>query len=128
MFFKRVAGLIVFALGFLGVVACLAGAYGVWVIAVRLHDANDRVFAAVDRGLSKTEERVTAVQKRVEQSKITTIEVRDKIRNWGAAEAKERLVERLEIDAQAEKLILQLETADSWLDASAETIRGVQHL
>jgi chromosome segregation ATPase len=128
MFCRRIAGFMAMVLGFLGVVACLAGAWAVWQIAARLHDVNETVFATVDRALSATEERVRSVQNRVEKSRITTAEIHQRLRAWAAREAKGRIAEHLDIEAHAEKLALHLQTADSWLETSTETIRGVQQL
>jgi chromosome segregation ATPase len=93
-----------------------------------LYDVNETVFATVDRGLDQTQERVRSVQDRVEKSRITTGEINQKLRDWAAREAKDRIAQQLEIEAHAEKLALHLQTADSWLETSTESIRGVQQL
>src|SRR4051794_9331640 len=126
MFFKRSAGLTALVLGFLGVAACVAGAYAVALIAARLQDANENVFSAVDRGLGAAEDHLRAAEKRVEESKITLSEIKQKSRDRVAGEAKDRIAEQLGIAAHAEKLSMQLQVADSWLATATESTRGVQ--
>ena len=126
MLFKRAAALLALLFGSLGVVVCAAGIYGVWLFGARLHQANENVFATVDKGLASAEERIAAARNRAKESRITSGEIGDKLRNWSATETKERLASRLEIEARAEKLAGQLETVDLWLETSTESIRGVQ--
>jgi hypothetical protein len=125
---KRVLGLLALVLGFLGVVACAAGAYGVWSAAARLEQANDRAFAAVDKGLVATQDRVRRVQKRVQDSRITSNEITQKLRDWSVSEAKERLAAELEIERHAGKLAEGLQSADDLLETTTETMRGIQNI
>jgi hypothetical protein len=128
MLFKRILAMFALAFGFLGVLACLAGFYAVWLLGSRLEQANERVFSRIDQGLASVQDLVGRVQKRVQEAKITTAEVDQKLRDWTKRKATERLVSRLEIESRAEKLSGHLQTADSWLQTSTETIRGIQHI
>jgi chromosome segregation ATPase len=128
MQFRRVAALLALAFGFLGVVACLAGIYVVWLLGSRLEQANKTVFAMVDKGLASAQERVRGVQKRVQESKITSTEIAQRLRDWSARKAEERLVSQFEIESRAEKLAGYLHTADSWLETSIESVRGAQQV
>jgi DNA repair ATPase RecN len=65
---------------------------------------------------------------RVKESKITTTEIGQALRDWGTGTAKERLVSQRDIESRAEKLAEHLEIADSWLETSEESIRSVQQL
>jgi hypothetical protein len=125
---KRLAGLVALIFGLVGVVACMGGIYGVCWVSARLQQANDTVFDAVDKGLATAQDRVRAAQRRVNDSKITSAEIKSKLRDWSIKEAKERIVTRLEIDSRTEKLAGGLETADSILEASTTSLRGVQQL
>jgi DNA repair ATPase RecN len=128
MLFKRIVGLIALLFGFLGVVGCVAGASMVLSLASRLERTNDKVFALVDQGLASGQDRVRGVQKRLEESKITTTEIGQSLRDWGKRKTRESLVSELEIEVRAEKLSGHLQTADSWLETSAESVRSVQQL
>jgi chromosome segregation ATPase len=128
MFFNRVVGLLALAFGFLGVVACMAGAYAVWSLGSRLERANDKTFAMIDKGLESSKVRVGGVQMRVEESKISTTEIGQTLRDWGTRNAKERLVSQRDIEGRAERLAGHLQTADLWLETAAESIRSVQQL
>lgn len=125
---KRSIALLALALGALGMVTCLAGIYAVAVLGSRLNQANERVFAMLDVGLAATELRVHGLQKRVQLAKISTAEVVQNLQNWGARKAEDRLVARLELQRRAEKLAGHLHQADSWLETSIESIRGLRQV
>jgi hypothetical protein len=128
MLFKRALALLVLALGFVGVSACVAGAYGVWLLGARLERANEKVFTALDKGLVSAQERLRGVQKRVEESKVTNNEIAQNLRDWTGGKARERLASRPEIEGRTEKLARDLETASSWLETATESIQGVQQV
>jgi hypothetical protein len=128
MLFKRVVCLLALAFGFLGVAACMVGVYAAWSLGSRLERTNDKVFAMIDKGFASAQDRISSVQERVKESKITTTEIGQSLRDWGTRRAKEGLVSRLEIESRAEKLAGHLQTADSWLETSAESIRSVQQV
>ena len=69
---RRLLAFLLLVLGLLGVVACGAGGYGVWLVAAQLGQANERAFAAVDQGLVAARERIVGVQARVVDYKGTT--------------------------------------------------------
>src|SRR5262245_19275001 len=104
MLLRRLLAVVAVALGLLGLAACAAGAYAVWKAEARLQRANDRAFALIDRGLGVVEDRVRRTQQRVEQSRITTSEITQALREWATRKAEERLAARLEIEPRAEKL------------------------
>jgi chromosome segregation ATPase len=128
MLFKRFVALLALVFGFIGVVACMAGIYGVWLLGSRLEQTNDKVFATIDKGLASARNRIRSVQKRVNESKITTSEIGQNLRDWSTKQAKERLASQLDIESKAEILARHLQTADSWLERSEESIRGVQQV
>jgi hypothetical protein len=128
MLFKRVVALLALAAGFLGVVACLAGVYPVWLVGSRLNQTNERVFVTLDKVLAAAQDRVRGVQKRLRESKIRTGEIAQNLRDWSTSKAKERLVPAVEIERRVEKLAGHFQTADQWLETSTESIRGIQHV
>jgi len=128
MLFRRIVGLLALAFGFLGVAACMVGVYAAWSLGSRLETTNNRVFAIIDKGLRSGQDGVCRVQERVKESKITSTEIGQSLRDWSTRRAKEGLVSRLEFDSRAEKLAGYFQTADSWLETSVESIRGVQQV
>jgi len=126
MHFKRVMGLLALAFGFLGVVTCMAGVYAVSLLGSRLERTNEKAFAMIGKGLASAQDRVHGVQKRLKESKITTTEIGQRLLDWGKRNAKERLVSRHEIESRVEKLAGHLQTAESWLGTSTESIQNVQ--
>jgi DNA-binding transcriptional MerR regulator len=128
MLLKRLLALFALFSGLLGVVACMAGAYAVCLVGSRLQQTNEVAFTAIDRGLSAAQDRVRGVQERVKDLTITTSEIDKGVRDWAKKKADERLVSRADLDRRAEKLAERLQTADSFLEASTETIRGIQQI
>jgi chromosome segregation ATPase len=128
MLFKQVVALLALVAGFLGVVACLAGVYPVWLAGSRLDQTNERIFATLDRGLASAQDRVRGVQGRLRESRIRTNEIAQNIRDWSTSKAKERLVSALEIERRAERLAGGLRTTDQWLESLTESIRAIQQL
>jgi hypothetical protein len=128
MLLTRVVGSLALALGLLGVAACAGGAYGIWRVAGRLHQANDKAFDAVDRGLRAVEDRVPVVQQRVRDSKLTTAEIDEAVRSRAGKKIQERIVTELGIERRVETLSERLQTADIWLEASADTVRDVRRV
>lgn len=128
MAFKRVGALLALALGALGVVACTAGVYGVWLLGCRFETANERVFAALDKRLASTQERVRGVQKRMKEARISTSEITQSLRDWSTGKAEQRLLLQFEIARRAECLASHLRTADSWLETSTESTQAVQNI
>jgi hypothetical protein len=127
MILKRGMALLALTAGFLGVVACLAGIYAVWLVESRLDQANERVFVTLDRGLASAQDRVRGVQKRLRESKIRTSEIAKNIRDWSRNEAKDRLLSAVEIERRAENLAGYLQTAEQWLETATESIRAIQN-
>jgi len=126
--FKRLVAFLAVALGLLGLGACAAGGYAVWRAEVRLQRANDWSFDLIDRGLGAVEDRVRRTQDRVDQSRITTSEITQNLRDWATRKTADRLVTRLEIAARSEQLAGQLHVADLWLASSADSVRDFQEL
>lgn len=128
MQFKRVIAFLALVLGFLGIVACVAGIYVAWSLASRIEQANEKIFATLDKGLDAAQDRLRRVQKRVAESKVTATEIRQYLKDWSKRKAGEGLGSHLEIENRAEKLAGRLQTADVWLETSTESIRGIQQL
>jgi hypothetical protein len=115
---KRLLGLLALALGLCGVLAGIAGGYGVWLLGTRVEQANERIFAALDQGLGSAEERIRGAQKRVQESRISTADISQDLRDGSVQKAREL----------AGALSSQLQKPDAMLETSAETVRSVQQL
>jgi hypothetical protein len=85
------------------------------------------VFDGIDKALSAIGGRFGDAQKRVEESKITTEDIRQSVRNWTGKQASERLASRREVEQKAVRLVAGLQQADLWLESSGESIQRVQH-
>jgi hypothetical protein len=128
IFLKRVLSFLVLLLGSIGFIGCLLGIYIVWQLGTRLERANDRVFTRIDHAMELTHDRVLRVQLRVQASMITIDELGQTLRDWLQKKKDERIRTRLEIEIRVEKVSQVLQQATSWLESSAESIRGAQQL
>jgi hypothetical protein len=125
---RRFGRLLALVLGVAGVVACAAGGYVVWRVGERLERANEKLFAAADRGLGVVQDRLRGVQQRVAESKITRGEIEQAFWEWPKKQAKERLVMELEIEDRADRLAGQLDAADAWVESSTDSVRDAREL
>ena len=124
--FTRLFPLITLLLGLLGIVVCAAAIVLVWSVGSRLSQTNRNVFDGMDKTLAAIRDRVLGAQRRVQESKITTEDIGQSLRNRTQKEASERIASRLEFEEKAERLALGLQQADLWLEMSGESIQGVQ--
>ena len=122
----RLLNLLTLSLGVLGVAVCIAAAVVAWMIGVRLHQTNDRLFDRVDQALVSSRDRVLDAQKRVEAAKITTGDVRQGVEAWARREAKERIASRPEVDRTVDRLAGGLQQADAWMEMSGTSLQAVQ--
>ena len=112
--------------GVFGLVVCAAAIVVVWSMGSRLNQANEKVFDRIDTSLTAVRERILGAQQRVQESRITTDDIRQSLRNWTREETSERLATRLKVGEKAEQLELGLRQADQWLETSEASIQGVQ--
>jgi hypothetical protein len=112
--------------GFLGVAVCAAAIFVVWSMGSWLTQANENVFNRIDKTMSTIRSRVLRAQTRVQESRITTEDIGEKVRSLGGREASERLAARLELEERTERLALGVQQAELWLELSEGSIRGVQ--
>ncbi len=124
--FTRLVHLVTVSIGVLGVAVCIAAGVVVWLTGARLMQANEHVFNRVDVALAAGRDRVLDVQKRVQESKITTEDVRQGVENWARREGSQRLASRPEVDLSVDRLAQGLRQADSWLELSGASLQTVQ--
>ena len=125
--YRRSFALVATVVGCLGVIASALGTYGVWFLGSRLGQANDRVFAAFDKGLMSAEEHLEEVQRRVEASKSAARRFADELRGRATTAATQRAAE-LDIDGRVENLSGRIQVADAWLAAATGHVHSLQQL
>ncbi len=113
-------------LGLLGIVVCGAAIAGVWLAGSRLIETNEIAFDRIDKALAAVGVRIGDAQTRVEESKITTEDVRQSVRSWTGKEASERIGSRLDVEEKAERLVTGLQQAEVWLETSGASMQRVQ--
>jgi hypothetical protein len=123
---RRCFYFVVMSLGFLGVVVCVAGVAGVWVIRSRLNQVVETTFVAIDHSLLRVDQRMAETQEGVEAARVTSQDMQQRLRDWAKNEAAERVSSRLEWDDKAEQLTAGLRQADDWLAFSESSIRLAQ--
>ena len=110
-------------LGFLGMLVCLAAGIVTWKAGSRVERANTLIFQMLDSSLGAAQERVVQVQKRSQEWKITTQEIKERVETWAAEETRQRLAARLNLGEKAESISAGLHQAEEMLDISKESVR-----
>ncbi len=125
---KRLAGIGLGVLGLLGVVACLAGAVGVWLLGSRLQQVNSQVFGKVDQ-------LVVQLDRRAAQTRDATVETRKLVEHFQQTlrdSAKDFIAERVtarpEIDNLERRLTAALERADGLVQVSVASAELIEQL
>lgn len=123
---RRSAAIAGVVLSVLGLLACLAGAAGVWAIKHRVDGAVTAVFTAADDALEFMASRLVLLQQRIDSTRQQVD---------GLAARAERLQSmEPEVEARAEieslrwtldMLVRDLKAADGWLDSIEAVARGV---
>jgi len=128
MLVRKTLAVLALVFGGIGLVACLAGGYFVWRTGAQLEQSNERVAELLDTGISTVQTRLTGVQERVAESRITVHEVANKVAEQTKQQAGERLIAKLDLERHSETLSQKLDVADRWLETSSESIRHIQKL
>jgi hypothetical protein len=128
MFAKKMLAVLALVFGGIGLVACLAGVYFVWRTGAQLEQSNERVAELLDTGISTVQTRLTGVQERVAESRITVQEVTNKVAEQTKEKAGERLIAKIDLERHSETISQKLDVADRWLETSSESIRHIQKL
>jgi hypothetical protein len=126
MRFRPLLSLLALLLGLLGVAACGAGIAVVWSAGSRLSRANEKVFDQMDESLGNVRDHVLDAQRRVQESKITTEEIQQGLKNWTREKSSNQLESRLAIGDKTETLSQGLHQADVWLKLSGTSFQNVQ--
>jgi uncharacterized coiled-coil protein SlyX len=128
MLVRTTLAVLALVFGGIGLVACLVGVYFVWRTGAQLERSNDRVAEFLDTGISTVQTRLTRVQERVAESRITVQEVTNKVAEQTKVKVGERLFAKLDLERHSETLSQKLDVADRWLETSSESIRQIQNL
>jgi hypothetical protein len=128
MLFRRLVSLLALTLGSVGLLACIAGIYGVWLLKSRLEQANEKVGVGLDKGLASIQDRVRHAQRRIQDSEISASAMSQQLRAWSAEKARERLVTQLDIEARANRLAAQLQSADAIMESSTDLVQGSREI
>jgi len=124
----RILGTFPLVLGFLGVAACLLGAYASWELATGARAANRQLFDAADHGLNTAETRLRRVQATVGNMRITREEFEEKIKSITQNQARERIAEELELAQRADRLSAMIDVADARLESALDSLGTLQKL
>jgi hypothetical protein len=128
MVVRKTLALLALVFGGIGFVACLAGVYFVWRTGAQLEQSNEQVAELLDTGISTVQTRLTGVQQRVAESRITVQVVTNKVAEQTKEKAGERLIAKIDLERHSETISQKLDVADRWLETSSESIRHIQKL
>jgi capsule polysaccharide export protein KpsE/RkpR len=129
---KRLLGLVLFTLGTLGFVVCLAGVAGVWIAGSRVQQVNAEMFRQADALVVQVDRRVTQARDVVGGTRELVDELKQKLRESAAELVAERVAERVaslpEIDNLERQLVSAMERADGLVQVSASTAELIEQL
>ncbi len=120
------AALFRFVTGRLGILLCVAGCLGVWYVESRIDLARERIFERIDQSLSGINGRLDETQELAEKLKLDVTEIEQHMRDWSTNVAKDRVVERFEVEQRAQQLTAGLQQAELMLDLSREMVESVR--
>ena len=123
---KTLIPLLVFLLGLIGVIACAAAAAIAWSAGSRLSQVNQTAFERIDETLGTVRDRVLDAQRRVQESKLTTEDIQQSLKEFTRKKTSEQLETRLAIEKKTKTLARGLQQADLWLQLSSTSIQSVQ--
>jgi hypothetical protein len=125
---NRFLGILSTALGFLGIVACLAAGYGSWRAADEARDGNRRLCEAGRTGLIAVQDRIRRVDERIDAARLEGEEVSRWIRELTKQEARERIAEQVQIESRVDRITSKMTVADDWLESANETLALAQKI
>ena len=129
---KRLLGLILFALGALGFVVCLAGIAGVWIAGSRVQQVNAEVFRQADELVVQVDRRAAQARDAVGGTRELVDELKQTLRESATELVAERVAERVaslpEIDNLERRLVSAMERADGLVQVSASTAELIEQM
>lgn len=103
-------------LGGVGTLLCLATIGGVWWLDWRVNVVRQKLAAAVDGSLEQVQQRLTSARELVDEAKLTAGEIEQRLGRWTRDEVTDRVVERLELGKQLDRLEHCLKQAEYRLE------------
>jgi hypothetical protein len=86
------------------------------------------MFAGIESSFSRIDEGVHAVERIIHNSRITTEEVQQNLKDWTRDKTGEKLAEKLQLETRAEQLAGGLAQAEALLSTSSSTVQHVDQL
>ena len=124
----RLATLAMMLLGAIGVILCVTALAGSLIIGSRLSQTNERLFDLVDESLEAIRGRTVDVQEWVEESRITTDEIKHAVDKRIREETGERLFERTDVRQRLVQLESGFERVDDLIESSEQSMKSIQRL
>ena len=125
---KRLAGIGLVVLGFVGVAVCLAGAAGVWVLGSRLQYVNSQVFGQADQLVVQLDRRVAQTRDVVAETRGLVDQFQELLRDSAKDMIADRLMAMPEVDNLELRLAAALERADGLVQVSAASAELIEQL
>lgn len=127
-FGKRLTGLLLVMLGALGIVVCLAGIAGVWMVASRVQQVNSKVFSQAEQLIAQVDRRAAQTCDAVGGTRDLIDELKQTLRESATELLAERIASLPEIENLERRLASAMERADGWVQVSASTAELIEQL
>lgn len=117
-------------LGALGLIVCLAGIAGVWIVRAPVDTARQQAFEKVDESLERIDGRLIRVQGLAIDARVSLDKLREQAAEAVRSEATERVAEqladRLQLQIRADELASALRQGEALLDSSDDVVQYIE--
>jgi chromosome segregation ATPase len=127
-FAKRIAGGLATLLGGVGVVAALAGCFGVWAIRGRLDRPVEKAFNRVDGALERLKTRASHVNQRIDGMQESMAGLNDRVQRRVAAWRNVPTKEAADIDQIERQLYARIQHVRDWIEFMQASVEFVSQL
>jgi chromosome segregation ATPase len=125
---KRIAAVLVVALGFVGCVGCIGTIVTAWIVSARLNRMTESGFVAIDDTLALAQRRLVDGQDRVESLRLTAEDIREGVQAVTKAEVRDRLAARDNLESAANRINAGIEQTDRWLEIALASVQLAQQV
>lgn len=116
---RSLTGLLLTALGLIGIVICLAGIGGVWIGASRLQQVNATVFDDVQRVVALVDQKAERAGEAAGSTRDLADELRETLRESVREAAETHMVSAPEVDDLRQRMAAAMKDAEGLLELSA---------
>ena len=125
---KRLTGMVLAALGGIGIVVCLTAVAGVWIVGSRLQQVNSEVFHQADELVVRLDRRAVQAHDAVDGTRNLADELKQTLQVLATELVAERVRSLPELDNLERRLASAMQRADGMLEVSVSTAELIEQV